>query len=87
MILTTPSGAFPIPPEVAARLPDVPSLPNASAPDGKRHVAAFRDWLDASPDHVIAYERLRRWHLVQEELAAQAKAQGRAFAVTEDGLE
>ena len=49
--------------------------------------ADFRHWLDASPEHAISYERLRRWHLVQEELAAQAKAADRPFVVTDDGLE
>jgi len=87
MILQTRSGEFPIPIEVAERLPTVPPLPEVSAPADDERVREFQRWLDSSPKHVIDYERLRRWHLVQDELAASAKAEGRPFVVTEDGLE
>ena len=87
MILSTSSGDFPIPPNVARRLPDVPALPDMAAPDAKLRLNDFQHWLNASPEHVIDYERLRRWHLVQDELAAQAKAENRAFVVSDDGLE
>lgn len=87
MILTTSSGDYPIPPAVAARLPSTPPLPDPDAPDGKRQMEAFRQWLEASPDHGVAYERLRRWHVIQDERAARAKAEGQPFEVTEDGLE
>ena len=40
-----------------------------------------------SDEHAIDYERVRRWHLVQDELAAAAKAEQRPFVVTADGLE
>lgn len=87
MMLSTTSGTFPIPAEVASRLPQVPPLPNADAPDFKAATKAFNDWLDASPNHTIDFERLRRWHLVQEEQAAKAQASGIAFVVTADGLD
>ena len=87
MILSTSSGDFPIPPEVASRLPQVPPVPDPTAPQYKKAKRAFTDWLDAAPQHTIDFERLRRWHLVQDELAAAAKAEGRAFVVTEDGLD
>jgi len=43
----------------------------------------------AQPDteQTSLHERLRRWRLVQDELAAQAKAANRAFIVSDDGLE
>ncbi|KAK0358815.1 hypothetical protein LTR94_033847, partial [Friedmanniomyces endolithicus] len=75
MILSTSSGDFPIPPSVARRLPNVPALPDPAASDAKVQMNDFRHWLDASPEHAIDYERLRRWHLVQDELAAKAKAE------------
>jgi hypothetical protein len=87
MILTTSSGDFPIPPEVATRLPQVPPVPDPTAPKYREARRAFSDWLDAAPEHTIDFERLRRWHLVQNELAAAARAEGRAFVVTEDGLD
>ena len=87
MILTTSSGDFPIPPEVASRLPQVPPVPDPAAPKYKQAKRDFTDWLDAAPQHTIDFERLRRWHLVQDELAAAAVAEGRAFVVTEDGLD
>ena len=87
MILSTSSGDFPIPADVARRLPNGPALPDTAASDARLQIEDFRHWLDASPDHVIDYERLRRWHLVQDELAAQAKAANRAFVVSDDGLE
>ncbi len=87
MILTTPSGDFPIPPGVASRLPTVPSLPDPSEPDHGRRLAEFREWLDASPQHTIDFERLRRWHIIQEDLAAKAKRAGRKFVVSDDGLD
>ncbi len=87
MILSTSSGDFPIPPSVARRLPNVPALPDLSAPNARIQRADVRDWLDASPEPAIDYERLRRWHLVQEELAARARAENRDFVVSEDGLE
>jgi hypothetical protein len=87
MILATSSGDYPIPAEVARVLPDVPSLPQPGAPDARVQMEGFQDWLDASPQHAIDYERVRRWHLVQDELAAAAKAEGRPFVVSADGLE
>lgn len=87
MILSTSSGDFPIPAEVARLLPNVPALPDPNGPDARLQIEDFRHWLDASPEHVIDLERLRRWHLVQEELAARAKAEGRPFVVSDDGLE
>lgn len=87
MILTTRSGDFPIPAEVASRLPDIPPIPDPAAPNYEDARRDFSHWLDASPDHVIDYERLRRWHLVQDDLAAAAVAEGRPYVVTEDGLE
>lgn len=87
MILTTSSGDYPIPADVAARLPSTPPLPDPDARDGKAQMESFRQWLEASPQHVVRYERLRRWHVVQDELAARAKAEGRPFVVTDDGLE
>jgi hypothetical protein len=87
MILSTSSGDFPIPAEVARQLPNVPPLPDMTEPNAKLQIKNFRHWLDASPEHAIDYERLRRWHLVQDELAAQAKAQNRPFIVSDDGLE
>nr|WP_316628130.1 hypothetical protein [uncultured Brevundimonas sp.] len=65
----------------------MPALPDSSAADARLQIEDFRHWLDASPEHAIDYERLRRWHLVQDELAAQAKAENRAFVVSDDGLE
>ncbi|MFC5344278.1 hypothetical protein ACETK8_00235 [Brevundimonas staleyi] len=87
MILTTSSGDFPIPSDVASRLPQVPPVPDPTAPQYKQAKRAFTDWLDAAPQHAIDFERLRRWHLVQNDLAAAARAEGRAFVVTEDGLD
>ncbi|QYF86816.1 hypothetical protein [Brevundimonas sp. PAMC22021] len=87
MILATSSGDYPIPPEVARVLPDVPSLPQPGAPDARGQMETFQDWLNAAPQHAIDYERVRRWHLVQDELAAAAKAESRPFIVTTDGLE
>lgn len=87
MILSTASGDFPIPADVARQLPNVPALPDTTAADARLQIEDFRHWLDASPEHTIDYERLRRWHLVQEELAAQAKAENRPFVVSDDGLE
>jgi len=87
MILSTPSGDYPIPAEVAARLPATPPMPAMDAGERDPMVVAFREWMDASPDNAIAFERLRRWHRVQEELAAQAKREGRPFVVSDDGLD
>ena len=87
MILSTSSGDFPIPPEVASVLPQIPAIPDPAAPEGDEVREAFDAWIAASPEHVIDYERLRRWHLVQSDLAAAATADGRAFVVTSDGLE
>ena len=87
MILTTSSGDFPIPADVASRLPKVPPVPDPTAPRYREAKRAFADWLDQAPQHTIDFERLRRWHLVQNQLAATAKAQGRPFLVTEDGLD
>lgn len=85
MILKTASGDFPIPPEVARQLPPVPDVPGPHA--DSREQRAFRDWLDASSENLIAYERLRRWRLVREDLAAAAARTGRVYQVTDDGLE
>ena len=87
MILSTSSGDFPIPPEVATRLPQVPPVPDPKAPQYSQAKRDFSDWLDAAPQHSIDFERLRRWHLVQNDLAAAAQAEGRSFVVTEDGLD
>nr|WP_314438765.1 hypothetical protein [uncultured Brevundimonas sp.] len=87
MILVTSSGDYPIPADVARQLPSVPDLPAVNAPDARLRIEDFRHWLDASPEHVIDYERLRRWHLVQDELAARAKKEGAPFVVSDDGLE
>jgi ferric-dicitrate binding protein FerR (iron transport regulator) len=84
MILTTAQGDFPIPPEVARRLPDVP-LPRDDASLEERR--AFDAWLAAHAENTIAHERLRRWHKVQEELSAEAAAAGQPFTVTADGLD
>lgn len=87
MILTTASGAFAIPPSVAEQLPQAPAIPDPAEPDFKRRRAEFERWLDASAENAVGFERLRRWHLVQEQLAAAAKAAGQPFTVTDDGLE
>lgn len=87
MILSTPYGDYPIPAEVAARLPATPPMPAMDAGDHDPMVVAFREWMDASAENVIAFERLRRWHTVQNELAAEAKHDGRPFVVTDDGLD
>lgn len=87
MMLSTTSGAFPIPAQVASLLPQVPPVPSPDAPDYKAQAKTFNDWLEASPGHTIDFERLRRWHLVQDELAAQALASGRDYIVTADGLD
>lgn len=87
MILTTASGAFAIPPSVAERLPRVPPIPDPTEPDYKRRHAEFSHWLDASADNAVDFERLRRWHLVQEQLAAAARVAGQPYTVTDDGLE
>lgn len=87
MILSTTAGEFPIPPDVAQKLPTVPPLPQEDARDYRQQLRDFEQWLDASPEHTIDFERLRRWHRVQDEMAAQAHSQGRPFVVTEDGLE
>ena len=87
MILSTSSGDFPIPPNVATRLPRVPPVPDPTAPQYRKARRAFTDWLDAQPSHTIDFERLRRWHIVQNQLAAAARAEGRTFVVTEDGLD
>lgn len=87
MILSTSSGDFPIPAEVASRLPQVPSVPDPAAPRYEEARRAFTEWLDAAPEHTIDFERLRRWHLVQNDLAAAAVAAGRNYVVTEDGLD
>lgn len=87
MILSTPAGDFPIPHEVAQKLPTVPPLPDQNRPDYRQQVKDFEHWLDSEPEHTIDFERLRRWHTVQEERAALALAEGRPFVVTDDGLE
>ncbi|ADK99430.1 hypothetical protein [Brevundimonas subvibrioides] len=87
MMLSTTSGTFPIPPDVAARLPWVPPVPNADAPDYEVLSKALTEWLDESPTHLIDFERLRRWHLVQEDLAAEAASKGVTYQVTADGLD
>ena len=87
MILATSSGDYPIPADVARQLPNVPAMPDPNAPNARLQIEDFRHWLDASPEHVINYEWLRRWHLVQDELAAAAKKTGAAFVVSDDGLE
>jgi hypothetical protein len=87
MILSTTSGDFPIPSDVASRIPQVPPVPDPAAPDYRRQRKAFTEWLDAAPQHAIDFERLRRWHLVQDQLAAEARAAGRDHVVTEDGLD
>ena len=44
MILSTSSGDFPIPAEVARQLPNVPALPDASAADARLQIEDFRHW-------------------------------------------
>lgn len=87
MILTTSAGDFPIPPEVARKLPNVPPLPEEGTVNYGQQVKDFEYWLDSEPGHTIDFERLRRWHTVQEERAVSAREQGRPFVVTDDGLE
>ena len=87
MILTTSAGDYPIPSEVAQKLPTVPPLPEQGAADYRQQVRDFEHWLDSEPGHTIDFERLRRWHTVQEERAVSARANGRPFVVTDDGLE
>lgn len=87
MMLSTTSGSFPIPAHVASLLPQVPPVPSPDAPDYAAQARRFTEWLDESPTHTIAFERLRRWHLVQEDLARQAVASGQAYVVSSDGLE
>lgn len=87
MILSTTSGDFPIPADVASRLPQTPPVPDPSEPQYRKRVQEFSKWLEASAEHVVSFERLRRWHLVQDELARQAVAAGRPFVVTDDGLD
>ena len=87
MILSTSSGDFPIPPDVASRLPQVPALPDPTEANYNRRAREFNEWLESSPQHAVGFERLRRWHLVQDELARQAAAAGRPFVVTDDGLD
>ncbi|KPF83519.1 hypothetical protein IP78_01950 [Brevundimonas sp. AAP58] len=87
MILSTSSGDFPIPPDVASRLPQVPALPEPDEPNYSRRAREFTDWLESSPEHAVRFERLRRWHLVQDELARKAASEGRPFFVTDDGLD
>jgi len=87
MMLSTSIGAFPVPADVAVRLPKVPNLPDPRAPDIRRQTEEFRDWLESSPEHMVSYERLRRWQVVQDELARLAKKEGRPFTVSDDGLD
>jgi hypothetical protein len=87
MILSTSSGDFPIPPHAASRLPQVPALPDPAEPNYNRRAREFTEWLESSPEHTVGFERLRRWHLVQDELARQAKTAGQPFIVTDDGLD
>ena len=87
MMLSTSIGAFPVPADVAVRLPQVPNLPDPRAPDVGRQTEEFRGWLKASPEHMVSYERLRRWQVVQDELARLARKEGRAFVVSDDGLD
>ena len=87
MILTTSAGDFPIPPEVAQKLPTIPPLPEEGVADYRQQVRDFEHWLGSEPAHTIDFERLRRWHMVQEERAVAAEAEGRPFVVTDDGLD
>ena len=87
MMLSTSIGAFPVPAHVAVRLPQVPNLPDPRAPDVGRQTEEFRDWLESSPEHMVSYERLRRWQVVQDELARLARKEGRPFTVSDDGLD
>ena len=87
MMLSTSIGEFPVPPAVAVRLPKVPTLPDPNAPDARRQTEEFRVWLSSSPDHLVSYERLRRWQVVQDELARTARNEGRPFVVSDDGLD
>ncbi len=87
MILTTASGDFAIPAAVAELLPQTPPIPDPASPEYNRLRGEFEHWLGMSVENAVAFDRLRRWHLVQEELAAAAKAGGRPFVVTDDGLE
>jgi len=87
MILSTASGDFAIPAAVAELLPQTPPIPDPASPEYNRLRDDLEHWLGMSVDNAVAFERLRRWHLVQDELAAAAKADGRPFVVTDDGLE
>lgn len=87
MILKTASGDYPIPAHVAEHLPQVVPLPDESDPDHATLRKAFDHWIEASPQHGIDLERWHRWHLVQEESAAIAVAEGRPYVVTTDGLD
>ena len=87
MMLLTSAGEYPVPTAVAQRLPQVPRTPQPDQPDYESRRRAFADWLDASPENSIDYERLRRWHLIQDERASRAMASGQVFVVTADGLE
>lgn len=87
MILSTPFGDYPVPAEVAARLPSTPPMPAPDASENDPALRAFREWMEASPENAIAVERLRRWHLVQADLAARARARNQPFVVSDDGLE
>lgn len=87
MILSTSHGDFPIPAEVAGRLPAVPVQTRIDATGRETLGPDFVAWLEASPENLIAYERLKRWHLVQDELAGSAARAGELFRVTDDGLD
>ncbi|QTC91190.1 hypothetical protein [Brevundimonas goettingensis] len=87
MMLSTSSGDFLVPETVEAEVPSVPPIPHPDEPEYEARRIAFGEWLDAEPQHLIDYERLRRWQIEQNDLAAAAARDGRSFTVTRDGLE
>ncbi len=87
MMLVTEQGEFPIPDAVDALLPSVPDEPDPSDPDYRRLSRDFDDWLASSPHHMIDYERLKRWRLVQGDAVTAALAAGLPVVITADGLE
>lgn len=87
MILSTQFGDFPIPDDVDAKLPSVPDLPDPADPDYRRRLEGFNRWLEESPGHLIDFERLKRWRLVQGDAIRAALDAGRPVVITADGLE
>lgn len=87
MMLSTSSGDFIVPEAVEVDVPSLPPIPLPNDADYEAQRVAFGDWLQAEPQNLIDYERLRRWQMEQNDLAAAAAREGRPFTVTHDGLE